>query len=126
MSESKPTVILAYSGGLDTSVILKWLCEKGYNVVAFCANVGQHEEDFSAVKAMALSVGASKCIISDLRKDLVENYGFETVKCNGVYESRYLLRTSIARPCISKEMTRIAEEEGAQFIAHGATGKGND
>jgi argininosuccinate synthase len=126
MSESKPKVVLAYSGGLDTSVILKWLCEKGYDVVAFCANVGQFEEDFAAVKAKAVSVGASKCIVSDLRKDFVDNYVFETVKCNGVYESRYLLGTSIARPCISKEMIRIAEEEGAQFIAHGATGKGND
>lgn len=126
MSDSKPKVILAYSGGLDTSVILKWLCEKGYSVIAFCANVGQHEEDFSAIKAKALSVGALKCVVSDLRKDFVENYVFETIKCNGVYESRYLLGTSIARPCISKEMMRIAAEEGAMFIAHGATGKGND
>jgi argininosuccinate synthase len=126
MSESKPKVVLAYSGGLDTSVILKWLCEKGYDVIAFCANVGQFEEDFSAIKAKAVSVGALKCIVTDLRKDFVDNYVFETVKSNGVYESRYLLGTSIARPCISKEMIRIAEEEGAQFIAHGATGKGND
>jgi argininosuccinate synthase len=126
MSETKPKVILAYSGGLDTSVILKWLCEKGYDVVAFCANVGQFEEDFSAIEAKALSVGASKCVISDLRKDFVENYIFEAIKANAIYESRYLLGTSIARPCISKEMMRIAQEEGAQFIAHGATGKGND
>ena len=126
MSDSKPKVILAYSGGLDTSVILKWLCEKGYEVIAFCANVGQYEEDFSAVEAKALSVGATKCVISDLRKDFVENYVFETIKCNGVYESRYLLGTSIARPCIAKEMIRIATDEGAQFVAHGATGKGND
>lgn len=126
MSESKPKVVLAYSGGLDTSVILKWLCEKGYDVIAFCANVGQFEEDFSAIKAKAVSVGALKCVVSDLRKDFVDNYVFETIKCNGVYESRYLLGTSIARPCISKEMMRIATEEGAQFIAHGATGKGND
>mmetsp|Transcript_2648 Transcript_2648/g.4929 ORF Transcript_2648/g.4929 Transcript_2648/m.4929 type:complete len:418 (+) Transcript_2648:116-1369(+) len=126
MSETKPKVVLAYSGGLDTSVILKWLCEKGYDVVAFCANVGQFEEDFSAIQAKALSVGASKCVISDLRKDFVENYIFEAVKANAIYESRYLLGTSIARPCISKEMMRIAQEEGAQFIAHGATGKGND
>jgi argininosuccinate synthase len=126
MSEVKPKVVLAYSGGLDTSVILKWLCEKGYDVIAFCANVGQFEEDFAAVEAKALAVGASKCIISDLRQDFVENYIFEAIKSNAIYESRYLLGTSIARPCISKEMIRIAEEEGAQFIAHGATGKGND
>jgi argininosuccinate synthase len=126
MSEVKPKVVLAYSGGLDTSVILKWLCEKGYDVIAFCANVGQFEEDFSAVEAKALAVGASKCIISDLRKDFVDNYIFEAVKSNAIYEARYLLGTSIARPCISKEMIRIAEENGAQFIAHGATGKGND
>jgi argininosuccinate synthase len=126
MPESKPKVILAYSGGLDTSVILKWLCEKGFDVIAFCANVGQFEEDFAAVKAKAVSVGALKCIVTDLRKDFVENYVYETIKCNGIYESRYLLGTSIARPCISKEMIRIAVEEGAEFIAHGATGKGND
>ena len=126
MSETKPKVILAYSGGLDTSVILKWLCEKGFDVVAFCANVGQHEEDFTAIKAKAVSCGASKCVVSDLRKDFVDNYVFEAVKSNAIYESRYLLGTSIARPCISKEMIRIATEEGAQFIAHGATGKGND
>lgn len=126
MSEVKPKVVLAYSGGLDTSVILKWLCEKGYDVIAFCANVGQFEEDFSAIEAKALSVGASKCVISDLRKDFVDNYIFEAVKSNAIYESRYLLGTSIARPCISKEMIRIAHEVGAKYIAHGATGKGND
>mmetsp|Transcript_17487 Transcript_17487/g.25882 ORF Transcript_17487/g.25882 Transcript_17487/m.25882 type:complete len:422 (-) Transcript_17487:246-1511(-) len=126
MSEEKPKLVLAYSGGLDTSVILKWLSEKGFDVIAFCANVGQHEEDFSAVKAKAVNCGASKCIVSDLRKDFVENYVFEAVKCNAIYESRYLLGTSLARPCISKEMIRIAQEEGAQYIAHGATGKGND
>jgi len=122
----KPKVILAYSGGLDTSVILKWLCEKGFNVICFCANVGQHEEDFSAIKAKAVNCGASKCIVSDLREEFVKTYVFEAVKCNAIYESRYLLGTSIARPCITKEMIRIATEEGAQYVAHGATGKGND
>jgi len=126
MSEAKPKLVLAYSGGLDTSVILKWLSEKGFDVIAFCANVGQHEEDFAAVKAKAVSCGASKCVVSDLRKDFVENYVFEAVKSNAIYESRYLLGTSIARPCIAKEMIRIANEEGATYIAHGATGKGND
>mmetsp|Transcript_27658 Transcript_27658/g.33638 ORF Transcript_27658/g.33638 Transcript_27658/m.33638 type:complete len:416 (-) Transcript_27658:112-1359(-) len=122
----KPKVVLAYSGGLDTSVILKWLSEKGFDVIAFCANVGQHEEDFEAVKAKAVSCGAIKCVVSDLRAEFVTDYVFEAVKCNAIYESRYLLGTSIARPCIAKEMIRIATEEGATHVAHGATGKGND
>ncbi|CAJ1936403.1 unnamed protein product [Cylindrotheca closterium] len=126
MSTEKPKLVLAYSGGLDTSVILKWLCEKGFDVIAFCANVGQFEEDFAAVKAKAVAVGASKCIVTDLRKEFVTDYVFEAVKCNAMYEGRYLLGTSIARPCIAKEMIRIATEEGATYIAHGATGKGND
>jgi len=126
MAESKPKVVLAYSGGLDTSVILKWLCEKGFDVVAFCANVGQFEEDFSAIQAKAVAAGALKCVVTDLRAEFVKDYVFEAIKCNAIYESRYLLGTSIARPCISKEMIRIALEEGAGFVAHGATGKGND
>ena len=127
MSEvAKPKLILAYSGGLDTSVILKWLIEKGFDVIAFCANVGQHEEDFEAVIQKAVNCGASKCIVSDLRKEFVTDYVFEAIKCNAIYESRYLLGTSIARPCITKEMIRIATVEGAQYVAHGATGKGND
>mmetsp|Transcript_21633 Transcript_21633/g.45516 ORF Transcript_21633/g.45516 Transcript_21633/m.45516 type:complete len:421 (-) Transcript_21633:102-1364(-) len=125
-SADQPKVILAYSGGLDTSVILKWLCEKGFDVIAFCADVGQHHEDFEAVKAKAVSCGASKCVVADLRKDFVENYIFEAIKCNAIYEGRYLLGTSVARPCIAKEMVRIANEEGATYVAHGATGKGND
>eukprot|EP00536_Pseudo-nitzschia_multiseries_P004740 jgi/Psemu1/64759/estExt_Genemark1.C_810025 len=126
MAESKPKLVLAYSGGLDTSVILKWLCEKGFDVVAFCANVGQFEEDFAAVEAKALAVGAVKCVITDLRKEFVTDYVFDCIKSNAIYEGRYLLGTSIARPCIAKEMIRIATEEGATYIAHGATGKGND
>lgn len=126
MSETKPKLVLAYSGGLDTSVILKWLCEKGFEVIAFCANVGQFEEDFAAVKAKAVAVGASKCIVTDLRSEFVSDYVFEAIKCNAMYEGRYLLGTSIARPCIAKEMIRIATEEGATYISHGATGKGND
>jgi len=125
-TSTKPKVVLAYSGGLDTSVILKWLCEKGFDVIAFCADVGQHHEDFEAVKAKAVSCGALKCVVTDLRADFVENYIFEALKCNAIYEGRYLLGTSVARPCIAKEMVRIAKEEGAGYVAHGATGKGND
>ena len=123
---TKPKVVLAYSGGLDTSVILKWLCEKGFEVIAFCSDVGQHHEDFEAVKAKAVSCGAIKCVVTDQRADFVENYIFEPIKCNAIYEGRYLLGTSVARPCIAKEMVRIANEEGAGYVAHGATGKGND
>jgi len=123
---SKPKVVLAYSGGLDTSVILKWLCEKGFDVIAFCADVGQHHEDFDAVKAKAVNCGALKCVVTDLRKEFVTDYIFEALKCNAIYEGKYLLGTSVARPCIAKEMVRIAAEEGAGFVAHGATGKGND
>jgi argininosuccinate synthase len=126
MAESKPKLLLAYSGGLDTSVILKWLCDKGFEVYAFCANVGQFEEDFAAVKAKALAVGAKECIVTDLRKEFVTDFVFEALKCNALYEGRYLLGTSIARPCIAKEMIRIANEKGCTHIAHGATGKGND
>lgn len=123
---TKPKVILAYSGGLDTSVILKWLCEKGFEVIAFCADVGQHHEDFDAIKAKAVATGATKCIVADLRSEFVQHYIFEALKCNAIYEGRYLLGTSVARPCIAKEMVRIASEEGASYVAHGATGKGND
>eukprot|EP00568_Trieres_chinensis_P012795 CAMPEP_0183292788 /NCGR_PEP_ID=MMETSP0160_2-20130417/1715_1 /TAXON_ID=2839 ORGANISM="Odontella Sinensis, Strain Grunow 1884" /NCGR_SAMPLE_ID=MMETSP0160_2 /ASSEMBLY_ACC=CAM_ASM_000250 /LENGTH=419 /DNA_ID=CAMNT_0025453797 /DNA_START=127 /DNA_END=1386 /DNA_ORIENTATION=- len=126
MSEEKPKCVLAYSGGLDTSVILTWLSEKGFSVIAFCADVGQHHEDFEAIKAKAVACGALKCVVTDLRSEFVSGYVFESIKCNAVYESRYLLGTSIARPCIAKEMVRIAREEGATYLAHGATGKGND
>jgi argininosuccinate synthase len=126
-SGEKPRLLLAYSGGLDTSVILKWLSEeKGYYVVAFCANVGQFEEDFTAIQTKALSCGASECVISDLRADFVSNYVFTALKANALYEGRYLLGTSIARPCIAKEMIRIATERNCTYIGHGATGKGND
>ena len=125
-TSTKPKVILAYSGGLDTSVILKWLSEKGFEVICFCADVGQQHEDFEAVKLKATNTGATKCIVTDLRSEFVSNYIFEALKCNAIYEGRYLLGTSVARPCIAKEMVRIAKEEGAVFVAHGATGKGND
>ena len=126
MSTTKPKVVLAYSGGLDTSVILKWLAEKGYDVICYTANVGQYGEDFEAVKAKALSCGASVALCPDLRADFVENYVFMAIKANAMYEGRYMMGTAVCRPCISKEQVRIAKEYGADFIAHGATGKGND
>lgn len=118
-------VILAYSGGLDTSVILKWLIEKGYEVIAYVADVGQ-DEDFKAVEEKALSVGASKVYIEDLREEFVTDYIFPMFKANAVYEGQYLLGTSIARPIIAKRHVEIAKEEGALYVSHGATGKGND
>jgi argininosuccinate synthase len=122
----KPKVVLAYSGGLDTSTILVWLVEKGYDVICYCANVGQDKEDFDAIRAKATNCGASKVYIEDLRLDFVQNYIFEAIKANAIYESRYLLGTSLARPCIARRMVEIAQIEGASFVSHGATGKGND
>ncbi|RHY28784.1 hypothetical protein DYB25_013280 [Aphanomyces astaci] len=119
-------VILAYSGGLDTSIILKWLVNKGFHVVCYCANVGQFGENFDKVKAKAIGLGASKVYIEDLRKEFVVDYIWPAVQANAIYESRYLLGTSLARPVISKKMVEIANAEGAQYVAHGATGKGND
>ncbi len=119
-------IVLAYSGGLDTSIILKWLIEK-YQcpVVAYCANIGQ-EEDWEAVKEKGLSTGAEEVIIRDLREEFVRDYVFLALKGNAVYEGGYLLGTSLARPLIAKEQIKIAREVGADAVAHGATGKGND
>ncbi|VVC02911.1 Argininosuccinate synthase [Candidatus Bilamarchaeum dharawalense] len=118
-------VILAYSGGLDTSCILKWLVDKGYTVIAYVADVGQ-DEDFDAVKAKALQIGASKVYIEDLKKEFVTDFIFPAIKANAIYEGRYLLGTSLARPVIAKKQIEIAEKEGAEYVSHGATGKGND
>jgi argininosuccinate synthase len=118
-------VVLAYSGGLDTSVILKWLLNKGYEVICFMANVGQ-QEDFEAARAKAMKIGASKVFLVDLCEEFVHDYIFQALKANAVYEGRYLLGTSLARPLIAKYQARIAEQEGAMYVAHGATGKGND
>ncbi|OQR90580.1 argininosuccinate synthase [Achlya hypogyna] len=119
-------VVLAYSGGLDTSIILKWLVNKGFHVICYCANVGQFGENFDKVKAKALSLGAAAVYIADLRAEFVTDYIWPAVQANAIYESRYLLGTSLARPVISKKMVEIATKEGAQYVAHGATGKGND
>ncbi|TLY29095.1 MAG: argininosuccinate synthase [Nitrospirae bacterium] len=119
-------VVLAYSGGLDTSVILKWLQEThGCTVVAFCADLGQGE-DLKAVKAKALAVGASKVYVEDLREVFVKEHVFPMLRGNAVYEGSYLLGTSIARPLIARRQIEIARKEGADAVSHGATGKGND
>ncbi len=118
-------VVLAYSGGLDTSVILKWLIDKGYEVIAYVANVGQ-DDDFEEVERKALKIGASRVYIKDLRREFVTDYIFPALKANAVYENRYLLGTSLARPVIAKYQIKIAAEENASLVSHGATGKGND
>ncbi len=119
-------IVVAYSGGLDTSVLLKWLKEK-YNaeIIAYCADVGQAEE-LDGLEAKALATGASKCVIGDLKETFARDYIFPMFQANALYEGRYLLGTSIARPCITKDMVDLALREGADAIAHGATGKGND
>ncbi len=118
-------VVLAYSGGLDTSCILKWLIDKGYEVVCFVADVGQ-EEDFEAAKKKALAIGASKVYVEDLKREFVEQYIFNALKANAVYEGKYLLGTSLARPLIAKRQIEVAKKEGTNILSHGATGKGND
>ena len=119
-------IVLAYSGGLDTSVIIKWLKEKyGCEIIAFAADVGQGQE-LDPVREKALKTGASKVYIEDLREEFVANYVFPMLRANAFYEHNYLLGTSIARPLIAKEQIRIAKEEGADGVSHGSTGKGND
>ena len=119
-------VVLAYSGGLDTSVILRWIKEKyGCEVIAFCADLGQGE-DLQAVKRKAIDTGASKAVIGDLREEFVKNYVFPMLRGNAIYEGSYLLGTSIARPLIAKAQIDVAVKERADAVSHGATGKGND
>jgi argininosuccinate synthase len=119
-------IVVAYSGGLDTSVLLKWLKDTyAAEIIAYCADVGQGEE-LDGLEEKALNTGASKCFIGDLREEFARDFIFPMFQANAIYEGRYLLGTSIARPCISKGMVDIALQEGADAIAHGATGKGND
>ncbi len=119
-------IVLAYSGGLDTSVAIKWLKET-YNaeVIAFCADLGQGE-DLKAIKKKALKTGASKVYVEDLREEFVRDYIFPMLRADAVYEGSYLLGTSIARPLIAKKQIEIAKKERADAVSHGATGKGND
>ena len=128
---SKPKLVLAYSGGLDTSCQLSWLAkEKGYEVCAFIADLGQDDvkspEDIDAICAKAEQSGAYSFYCADLRKPFVENYVFPCIQANGVYEGRYLLGTSMARPCIAEAQIQVCRKEGATHISHGSTGKGND
>jgi len=122
---AKQRICLAYSGGLDTSVIALWLIEKNFDVICFCADVGQ-EEDFEAVKEKALKMGALRCYVEDVRDEFVKELCFPAIQCNASYENVYLLGTSLARPVISRAQIAVAEKEGCQFVGHGATGKGND
>src|SRR5881296_590202 len=126
MSAKVHKVVLAYSGGLDTSIIIPWLKENyGAEVIAFAADIGQGEE-LEGLEQKAIRTGASKCIIEDLREEFVREFAFPTVRAGAVYERKYLLGTSFARPLIARRQVEIAESEGADAVAHGCTGKGND
>ncbi len=126
MTKDINKIVLAYSGGLDTSVILRWLKEE-YNcpVIAYAANIGQ-DEDWEAIKKKGMATGAEKVIISDLQEEFVTDYIFPAFRANAIYEGSYLLGTSLARPLIAQEQVRIAHIENANAVSHGATGKGND
>ncbi|KAF5527218.1 Argininosuccinate synthase [Colletotrichum aenigma] len=139
---SKGKVCLAYSGGLDTSVILAWLVGQNYEVICYIADVGQEESDWASVEKKALQIGATKLIVDDLKREFVEELCWKAIQCNAVYESLYLLGTSLARPVIARGQMRAAAREGCQFVSHGCvrpttsllvsevnrwqTGKGND
>jgi len=122
-------VVLAYSGGLDTSCIVRWLKEREYEVICFVADLGQGlgaGEDFDAIEARALAAGASKVYIKDLQDEFVEDFVMPSLKANAIYEGKYLLATALGRPLIAKYLVQIAHKEKADVIAHGCTGKGND
>src|SRR3954467_12241675 len=119
-------IVLAYSGGLDTSVILRWLKDNyEADIIAFCADIGQ-EEELTGLEAKALRSGAAKCVIEDLREEFAGDFIFPMFQAGAIYEGQYFLGTSIARPLIAKRMVEIARAENAEAISHGATGKGND
>ena len=123
---AKTKIVLAYSGGLDTSIILTWLKEQyDCEVIAVCCNAGQ-KEDFKEIEEKAYKTGASKAYILDIQKEFVEDYIWPTMKAGAIYENTYLLGTSMARPLMAKKLVEIAEAEGAFYICHGCTGKGND
>ncbi len=123
---SKEKIVLAYSGGLDTTVIIPWLKENyDYDVIAVCINLGQND-DWDVIKKRALDTGAIECYVVDAREEYIEEYIYPAVKANAIYEDRYLMGTSTARPLIGKILVEYARQEGAVAICHGATGKGND
>src|SRR5258705_6196643 len=126
IGEAAMKIVVAYSGGLDTSVILKWIKESySAEVTAFCADIGQ-EEELEGLEEKALRTGASKCYVDDLRDEFARDFIFPMFQASALYENQYYLGTSIARPLIGKRMVEIARAEKAQAVAHGATGKGND
>ena len=126
MADQKEKVVLAYSGGLDTSVIIPWLMENyDYEVIAVCCNAGQ-KEDFEAIKKKALDTGATKAFALDIQEEFITDYIWPTLKADAIYEDEYMLGTSMARPLMAKKLVEIAEQEGAWYICHGCTGKGND
>lgn len=119
-------VVLAYSGGLDTSVIVRWLVDEGYEVIALCLDLGQKVEDLDEIKEKGLKAGATEVIIKDVSEEFTRDYIFPSIQMNAVYEGTYLLGTSIARPLIAKHQIECAKQYNASYVAHGATGKGND
>lgn len=125
MSKAKETVVLAYSGGLDTSCILVWLQEQGFDVVNYLANLGQ-DEDFEGARKKATKLGAKEVVIEDQRQELIRNFVWPAVSADLIFEDRYLLGTALARPCIVRGIIDVAKRVGAGYISHGATGKGND
>ncbi|MGK5090899.1 argininosuccinate synthase [Deltaproteobacteria bacterium TL4] len=123
---SKEKLVLAYSGGLDTSVLVHWLSSEGYDVIALCLDLGQKVEDLDAIRAKGLKAGARKVIIENVQEEFVTDYVFPSIQWNAAYEGTYLLGTSLARPLIAKKQIELARKEGATTVSHGATGKGND
>ena len=121
----KEKVVLAYSGGLDTSIILKWLVNKGFEVICFVGDVGQND-NFKLVKEKAMSLGAAKVYIKNLQEEFILDYIFPALQGNALYEGRYLLGTSLARPVLAKAQIEVAQKVGAKIVSHGSTGKGND
>ncbi len=123
---AKEKLVLAYSGGLDTSVIVHWLTQHGYDVIALCLDLGQKVEDLEEIRQKGLKAGASKVLMEDVQEEFVNDYVIPSIQWNALYEGTYLLGTSLARPLIAKKQIEIAAQEGATAVAHGATGKGND